>query len=162
MQDLHELEAIKRLKYKYLRCLDQKNWPELAECFTEDAVSSYSGGKYAFDGRDAIMEFLEKSMGSPSFLSSHRVHHPEIEFQSETSATGVWALEDTVIETQAGITIRGAAFYEDEYVKQDGAWKIRSTGYKRTYEEIQSRKDVPGLKLTASWFESEGRSDLDA
>ena len=55
-----------------------------------------------------------------------------------------------------------AAFYEDEYVKQDGSWKIRSTGYKRTYEEIQSRKDVPGLRLTASWFESEGRSELDA
>jgi uncharacterized protein (TIGR02246 family) len=158
--DLHEIEAIKRLKYRYLRCLDQKRWDELAECFTEDARSSYGGGRYAFAGRDAIMDFLRKSMGAPSFLSSHRVHHPEIELTGPDTATGVWALEDTVIETRAGITIRGAAFYEDEYVKRDGAWKIRFTGYKRTYEEIESRRDRPGLRLTASWFETDGRSEM--
>ena len=33
----------------------------------------------------------------------------------------IWALEDVVIETRAQITIRGAAFYSDEYVKQGGA-----------------------------------------
>jgi uncharacterized protein (TIGR02246 family) len=158
--DLQELEAIKRLKYRYLRCLDQKLWDELADCFTEDARSSYGGGRYAFEGRDAILEFLRKAMGAPSFLSSHRVHHPEIELTGPASATGVWALEDTVIETRAGITIRGAAFYTDEYVKQDGAWRIRFTGYKRTYEEVESRRDRPGLRLTASWFEGDGRSEL--
>lgn len=158
--DLHELEAIKRLKYKYLRCLDQKRWDELAECFTEDARSSYGGGRYAFEGRDAIMEFLRRAMGAPSFLSSHRAHHPEIEFSSPTAATGIWALEDTVIETRAGITIRGAAFYTDEYVKQGDAWKIRFTGYKRTYEEIESRAERPGLRLTASWFETDGKSEM--
>jgi len=158
--DLHELEAIKRLKYRYLRCLDQKRWEELADCFTADARSSYGGGRYAFEGRDAILDFLRKAMGAPSFLSSHRAHHPEIELTGPDTATGVWALEDTVIETRAGITIRGAAFYTDEYVKQDGAWKIRFTGYKRTYEEVESRRDRPGLRLTASWFETDGRSEL--
>ena len=53
MTDLHELEAIKRLKYKYLRCLDQKLWDEIGALFTADATCSYSGGKYAFAGRDA-------------------------------------------------------------------------------------------------------------
>jgi bile-acid 7alpha-dehydratase len=152
MNGADELEAIKRLKYKYLRCLDLKLWSELAECFAEDAVSAYSGGKYSFDGRDAIMEFLEKAMGAPSFLSSHTVHHPEIEFTSESTATGIWALHDVVIETKADIVIQGAAFYHDEYVKVDGEWKIRSTGYERTYEETLSRADVPSLKITANRF----------
>jgi len=151
--DLHELEAIKRLKYKYLRCLDQKRWDEIATCFTEDASCSYGGGKYAFQGRDAIVNFLRKAMGAPSFLSSHRVHHPEIEFTSPTTATGIWALEDVVIETRAEITIRGAAWYRDEYCKQDGVWRIRSTGYERTYEEHESRRDRPGLRLVASAWE---------
>ena len=53
--ELIEIEAIKRLKYKYLRCLDQKLWDELAECFVENATSSYSGGKYSYEGRDAIL-----------------------------------------------------------------------------------------------------------
>lgn len=158
--DLHELEAIKRLKYRYLRCLDQKRWDELAECFTEDARSSYGGGRYAFEGREAILDFLRRVMGAPSLLSSHRVHHPEIDFTGPNEATGTWALEDTVIETRAGITIRGAAFYTDEYVKVDGAWRIRFTGYQRTYEEVESRRDRPGLRLTASWFETGGRSEM--
>ena len=158
--DLYALEAIKRLKYKYLRCLDQKCWDELADCFTEDAQCSYGGGRYACVGRDAILRFLRRAMGAPTFLSSHRVHHPEIEFSSPTAATGTWALEDTVIETRAGITIRGAAFYTDEYIKEGDAWKIRFTGYKRTYEEIESRAERPGLRLTASWFETDGKSEM--
>ena len=134
MVDLNELEAIKRLKYRYQRCLDQKCWAELAECFTEDATSSYGGGKYAYQGRDAILEFLSTSMPS-TMLTSHRVHEPEIDFTSETTARGTWAMEDTVIETKGEFTIRGAAFYHDEYVKVNGEWKIKSTGYERIYEE---------------------------
>jgi bile-acid 7alpha-dehydratase len=150
MSPTDDLEAIKRLKYRYLRCLDQKRWDELSDCFTEDATSAYSGGKYSFDGRDAIMDFLRKAMGSDSFLSSHTVHHPEIELTSDTTAVGIWALRDEVIETRANIVIRGAAFYRDEYVKVGGEWKIRSTGYDRTFEETFSRGDLKSLKLTAN------------
>ncbi len=149
MQDLHELEAIRQLKYRYMRCVDQKRWDELAQLFTEDAVSSYSDGKYHFEGREKIMEFLVSSMDRKSFLSSHRVTQPEIEITSPSTARAIWALEDTVIDTQHEIMIRGAAFYTDEYVKVDGEWKIRSTGYSRTFEEMFSRKDIPSLRLTS-------------
>ena len=155
MIDLHELEAIKRLKYKYMRCLDQKRWDEMAECFTPDATAAYSGGKYSFQGRDAILDFFVKAMNRPGVLSSHRVHHPEIDFTSPTTATGTWALEDVFIDEDAGVTIRGAAFYVDEYVKQDGTWRIRHTGYRRTYEEMESRKDNPRLQITQRWTDAD-------
>ena len=71
MVDLQEIEAIKRLKYKYMRCIDEKRWDELAECFAEDATVSYSGDKYAFAGRDAIMKFLVDSMDRDSFNSGN-------------------------------------------------------------------------------------------
>ena len=161
-EDLVEIELIKQLKYKYMRCVDQKLWSELADCFTEDASCAYSGGKYAYQGRDAICTWLEKSMSAESFHSSHRVHHPEIQLTSPTTASGTWALEDTVIETRFEFTLRGAAFYDDRYVKQNGAWKIEYTGYHRTFEEMQSRKEVPGLKLTASAWSTGGRSEIDA
>src|SRR5262249_56747445 len=73
--DLVEIALIERLKYRYMRCLDQKLWDEMAECFTADAIVAYSGGKYTFEGRDAILEFFRQAMGATSFLSSHRVHH---------------------------------------------------------------------------------------
>jgi hypothetical protein len=159
-EDLVEIEQIKRLKYKYLRCLDQKLWEEIAECFVPEATAAYSGGKYSFDGRDAIIAFLDKSMGKESFHSSHRVHHPEIDLTDQDTAVGTWALEDVVVETQWDITIRGAAFYRDEYEKRDGLWKIRHTGYRRTYEEILPRANIAGLKLTASWWSTDGQSEL--
>jgi len=151
MDDLAEIEAIKRLKYRYMRCLDQKAWAELAECFTEDATTSYGGGKYAFSGRDAILRFLVEAMDRPSFLSSHRVHHPEIELASPTTARGTWALEDFVLDPERRVIIQGAAFYRDEYVKDGERWRIRSTGYERTFEFVESLADRPGLRVTAGW-----------
>ncbi len=62
-EDLVEIEQIKRLKYRYLRCLDQKLWDELTECFEPDATASYGGGAYVRDGREAILEFISTSMG---------------------------------------------------------------------------------------------------
>ncbi|MFL6239474.1 MAG: nuclear transport factor 2 family protein [Actinomycetes bacterium] len=165
MDDLSRIVAVDeicRLKYRYLRCLDQKLWDDIAGCFTADAVAEYSAGSYRFEGRDAIVDFLRRSMGSEQFLSSHRCHHPEIDVIGPTTAVGVWALEDTVVHGEHNITIQGAAFYEDEYVRDDDGWRIARTGYRRTYEEIFPRSSVEGLRLTASWWSTGGRSDLDA
>jgi ketosteroid isomerase-like protein len=157
--DLVELEQIKRLKYAYVRGVDQKRWDVVASCFTEDAVASYGGGKYRYDGRDAVMGFLERALSDEGMLTSHKVHQPEIELTGDGTATGVWALDDVVVIPAAQLVIRGAAFYEDDYVKVDGAWKIRRTGYKRVYEEMESRPDV---RLTASWWGTGGVSEIDA
>lgn len=150
---LLEIEAIKRLKYKYLRCLDSKDWAGLASCFSDDAVSSYDSGAHAFEGRDKIMEFLENALGSPNIISLHHVHHPEIELTGPDTATGCWYLNDMVIFREGDTELRGAAFYRDEYVKRDGAWRIRFTGYDRTFEEVHSRSDSPSLKITKSMFD---------
>ena len=150
-EDLVELEQIKRLKYAYARCLDLKLWDEIAGLFTEDAVAAYSGGGYTFEGRAAIVEFLQRSMGAETFHSSHKMHHPEIELTGPDSATGTWALQDLVILTDQALEIRGTAFYSDAYVKRDGSWRFKHTGYRRIYEEMGPR--APDLKLTASWWE---------
>jgi len=152
VSDLDELEAIKQLKYKYLRCLDTKAWGELAECFLEDATSAYDAGKYTFEGREQVIGFLEKALGPPTMITMHQVHHPEIELTSATTATGRWYLEDMVIDTKHNTTLRGAAFYRDEYVKVGGRWKLKFTGYERTFEEVQDRAETPSLQITRSMF----------
>ena len=151
MPDLQEIEAIKRLKYRYVRSLDLKLWDELGACLTEDCRSAYGDGHFSFDGRAAILAFLVDALGPATRITTHRVHQPEIELTSPTTATGVWALDDVVIETEAKLTIRGAAFYHDEYVKVGGEWKIKHTGYKRSYEQMQPRKDT-GWKVTQRGF----------
>ena len=64
-----------------------------------------------------------------------------------------------VIDTRFDMSIRGAAFYEDEYRKgDDGVWRISRTGYERTYEEMIPRKSIEGLTLTESRWQGKGGS----
>lgn len=134
LSDLVEIEAIKRLKYRYMRCVDRRLFDELATCFAPDATSSYGDGKYSFDGRDAIIDFLSNALG-PETLTLHTVHHPEIELTSPTTATATWVLDDWVLNTSNGSKLHGGAYYSDTYVKIDGEWVIQSTGYERIFED---------------------------
>lgn len=144
--DWIEIEAIKQLKYRYFRFLDTKRWDEIAGCFAEDATCSYDEGRYSFQGRDRIVEFLRNALGRPGVITMHQGHHPEITLTSETTATGIWYLEDLVVDTTGDTALRGAAYYQDEYVKVDGGWKLRSTGYRRTWEEVIERRGVKRLR----------------
>jgi hypothetical protein len=146
MSKLEEIEAIKQLKYRYFRCLDRKDWAGLAETLSEDATSAYDSGKYAFSGREAILKFLRDALGSPKVVSRHQGHHPEIELTGPTSARGVWYLEDYVIFGDNNRALSGAGFYTDEYVKLGGQWKIRSTGYERTYEQVERRDTIEHVR----------------
>ncbi|MBN2099971.1 MAG: nuclear transport factor 2 family protein, partial [Dehalococcoidia bacterium] len=38
---LEDIEAIKKLKARYWRCVDRKLWAEMAEVFTEEATADY-------------------------------------------------------------------------------------------------------------------------
>lgn len=145
-EDLVEIRAIETLKYRYVRLIDLKEWDELETLFVDDATATYSDGKYAFDGRDAIMAFLRDAMASTNMLTSHKVHQPEIALDGDR-ATATWALDDVVVHLDYNMTIRGAAFYRDEYVKVDGEWKIKHTGYERVYEEMEPRSET--VRLTA-------------
>ena len=140
MSNTDDLEAIRQLKYRYFRALDTKDWHALGETLTDDATTAYDSGRYSFSGRAAILQFLRDALGSKRIISMHHGHHPEIELTGAGTAKGTWYLEDMVIFRDAGSVLRGAAFYSDEYAKVDGQWKIRSTGYERTFEEIEIRK----------------------
>ncbi len=150
MIDLLEIELIKQLKYRYFRALDTKNWALITTCLTEDAVARYGGGKYSFDGRDNIIKFFEKSLNTPKRITLHHGHHPEINLTSPETATGIWYLQDLVIDLIGNTTLRGAGFYHDDYVKENAEWKIKVTGYERTYEEIEKRSDQ--IELTHNRF----------
>ena len=158
MSQLEELEAIKRLKYKYIRCIDSKLWDELREVFTEDADAAYNKGEYTANGIDEVMEFLVGALTRTDVASMHNVHCPELELTSPTTAKGMWYLHDYVINpgedngAMPGRSIlQGAGFYSDTYVKQGGEWKIQSTGYERTFEYIRPYVDGEGVALRSRW-----------
>ncbi|MFK7898551.1 MAG: nuclear transport factor 2 family protein [Myxococcota bacterium] len=157
MQTLVEVEAIKQLKARYQRAVDTKDWELMANVLAPNAKSIYSDGKHAYEGRDAIVEFLSdpKGLGNTDIVSMHHAHTPEIEVTSETTAKAKWYLEDFVISALPsdwaphGTVMHGTGIYIDQYVKIDGAWFIQETGYERIFEDFQPRPE--GSRLRSRW-----------
>lgn len=158
-EQLCVIHDIKALKYAYVRCLDQKDWRGMSALFTPDATASYSGGKYHYEGRDAIVGFLETNLSRPTFHTSHRMHHPEITLEDAESATGVWAMDDINVDPELDFFLVGAGFYDDAYVLVDDRWLITHTGYRRTFETVMSMSAAK-MNLTASWWSTDGQSML--
>ena len=138
IQILEDIEAIKKLKGKYIRCVDKKLWKELETCFVEDAEAHY-GENLDFQSRKAILDFLKGSLGQDIFISSHECHLPEIDITSDTTAKAKWQLHDYLI-IQPNSTMTGWAYYDEEYVKAEGEWKIKVIGYTRGFEEWVMKK----------------------
>jgi len=151
--DLVEMEKIRRLKYRYLRCVDLKLWDEIGDVFTVDATADYGtpalGDPIRLAGREAIVEFLRDRLG-PDIITTHFATQPEITVNGNTAA-GTWSFQDTVIATEYRVVITGAAFYEDRYARgDDGKWRIAHTGYVRTYEATMSLDDLPSFRITSN------------
>lgn len=139
-----DLEAIKQLKYRYLRTLDLKRWDEFAGVFVPEATGDYGEG-LVFGSRDALVGFMRDSLG-PAMITLHQCHHPEISVDGDR-ATGTWYLEDRVIMPEHRLVLEGAAFYDDRYVRTAEGWRIEHTGYRRTYEATLSMDDLPSYTL---------------
>ena len=148
---------IETLKYRYLRAGDTQQWDLMADCFSENVVVWYSGGKYRCQGKAEVIAWL-RSVLTPGFISSHIAVHPEITLINETSAEGIWRLQDIVhfaeanpglahADIQGGEENIGAGYYYDEYVKQGPDWKISSTGYVRIFESFEKHASGSRYRL---------------
>ncbi len=159
-EDLVVIEEIKRLRYRYARALDQKDWRTFEACLAPHASASFGGGAYSFTNRTDIVRFVRDTAGVTTVLGSHHFHHPEIDLTGDDEAAGVWAMADRVILTDLDLVVEGAAYIEDHYERIDGAWTIAQTAYRRLYEVVYPHSSIAGYQITGDWFGSGGRSNL--
>lgn len=138
-----DIDQIQRLKYRYLRLLDTKQWDEFADCFAAECTADYGG--LSFDNAAELVDYMRENLGE-GIITVHQVHHPEIDVDGDT-ATGTWYLQDKVIVPAFKYLLEGAAFYSDRYVRTADGWRIAQTGYVRTYEMTSSLDDLPSAKV---------------
>ena len=131
---MDDLEAIRQLKARYFRTMDTKDWAAMRTVFTHDVVidTTASGGNVV-EGADAFMAFLEDTLGGATTV--HQGHTPEITLTSDTTATGVWALNDIVI-FPTGVRLDGYGHYHETYAKVGGEWKIASSRLTRLHMDF--------------------------
>lgn len=120
-----EIEAIRRLKARYFRTMDAKDWDAMRAVFSDDLVmdTTESGGG-TITGADEFMAFLRDAIGD--VVTVHHGHMPEIELTSATTATGIWAMED-MLRWPDGTEMHGYGHYHETYRKEDGTWRIATS-----------------------------------
>ena len=145
--DLVEIELIKLVKYRYFRFLDLKQWDDdrravrprghaartaPARTRTRAATRSSSSSARRWDARRSSR--------------AHKAHHPEIDAHRARTPRPASGRSRTWSSTlQWELDIRGAAFYEDDYVKrrrrvEDPAHRVQA----RDRGAVAARRVGPG------------------
>lgn len=135
LQQLEDLEEIRRLRGLYSRCVDMKDWNTWkSEVLTEDYRLESQGGVQ--EGRDQVVSSVSKSLDGAT--TAHHCHTPEIVLTGTDTAMGIWAMQDHVTLPGNGqpIKFRGAGYYHDEYVRTSEGWRIRSTRQTRLSVDV--------------------------
>ncbi len=131
---MEDIEAIRRLKARYFRTLDTKDWNGMRQVFADDVVmDTTQAGGGVVTGADEFMAFLEETLTGT--VTVHQGHMPEIDVTSETTATGIWALNDIVIWPN-GMRLDGYGHYHENYEKLAGEWRIKTSTLTRLHVDF--------------------------
>ena len=132
MQRLEDIEAIRALKARYLFCCDRKDPKGMRACFADGKVHIDYGAVGTFDNADALAKIYTEIACHDHMVEMHHGMNPQIEVLDGTRARGTWSLHYFLINTQTKGLTQLAGYYEDEYRKHDGAWKITRTKFVAT------------------------------
>jgi SnoaL-like domain len=140
LEKLLAIEEIKQLKARYFRCVDTKDWVGFKAVFTPDALFDISQ-----DVPGCILVGPEKIAAAVSVpltgcVSVHHGHCPEIAITSDTTASGIWAMEDILRwgedSASPSQTLHGYGHYIETYEKIRGRWCIKTMKLQRLRVDI--------------------------
>lgn len=138
-EQLLAIREIERVFAARLRVMDNKQWEYYPTLHTEDVVSetwqglpgdkrpSTDGESGRVVGRTALTRAISNLLDGPvKVTSAHHGHCPEIVLESDTTARGIWAMEDRLWWDNAGTeeSLHGWGHYHERYTRVDGVWLI--------------------------------------
>ena len=123
IQRIEDIEAIRRLKYRYCGLCDNGfQADEIAALFTEDGVWVAGEPWGDFEGREAIAGFFRTMPDSVSF-SVHALSNGEIDVDGNTAHARWRTLIPTTLKQEGGgVPHWMFCDYEDELRKEAGQW----------------------------------------
>jgi hypothetical protein len=132
---LDAIQDISRLKARYFRCLDTKDWNGFEQLFTPDASFDMRNGRgenmdpnAVVHGATAIREFVSNAVARRTTV--HHGHTPEIEVIDGSHARGIWPMHDVlVVPEDVDLPFKrfeGFGHYHETYERRQGRWLIRT------------------------------------
>lgn len=145
---LVDRQAVADLLSEYAACVDGQDWKGLAErVFADDVVCRYEGFG-TFEGRDAVLAFLEESMG-PIAASQHLLTNLQVELDGDRARTRVQLWTRLVAPQDGGeLRITQGAVYRHDVRRGTAGWRIHRLDLRsvwRTEETVAaSSPSAPG------------------
>jgi hypothetical protein len=129
LRRLEDIEEIRALKSRYFYACDRKDPAGMRACFKDGTVHIDYGAVGTFDNADALAKVFQQIGCHDHMVEMHHGMNPQIEVLDAARARGTWSLHYFLINTQTKGLTQLAGWYEDEYRKVDGAWKISRTKF---------------------------------
>jgi len=127
VQQLEDQEQIRQVLIAYGADLDARDYAGYAALFARDGV--WTGGFGSATGPAAIQAMLEKNLGKPApgFINKSNFHlmtTMDVHVDGDTAtATSRYLFFTASADNKPVPTLAGR--YVDEFVREDGRWKIR-------------------------------------
>ncbi len=126
---LESIEAIKRLKARWWFACDARDISGMRACFDESDFLIDFGFIGRFTDMDAFITTFESLACHPTHIDMHHGLAPEIEIHTSDSASGRWRMRFQLLETELKQVQLMSGYYEDEYIRVEGEWKMRLSRY---------------------------------
>lgn len=149
IERLIAIEEIRQLKARYFRGVDQSDGDLVRSVLAEDCVLDYIGccvdpatGKDFIPAMNVVLRgrdsWVADGMSKLGIVSVHQGHNFEVEFDSDTSARGIWSMTDRLYFPPGGAfaLMTGYGHYIETYEKIGDAWKLKTTRITRIRVEV--------------------------
>ena len=119
---LEDANAIEKLQKAYGYFVDKAQWTQLSKLFAKDATLEI-GGRGVFIGQDHILDYMHGAFGTDGIKEGQIINHMQFQAIADVDPDGKHAKQRmrAFVMSNGGW---GIPLYENEYVKEDGVWKI--------------------------------------
>ena len=139
---LEALEAIRRCKAGYFRCIDTKDWAGLDVVLHQDIHLVVPEAGADLRGRARVVRTLAAVLDG--VVTVHHGHLPELTLLDEQTATGIWAMDDELWFPD-GSAQRGRGHYHETYRRTADGWRIAALRLERLRLERRAAPTAPWM-----------------
>jgi hypothetical protein len=119
---LEDMNAVETLQKTYGYLVDKSQWEPLGELFSQDGTLEI-GGRGVYTGRERVLAYMQTGFGMDNHRAGVLMNHMQFQPVVDISDDGLHAkLRQRAYVMSGGGW--GLPLYENEFVKEDGTWKI--------------------------------------
>jgi hypothetical protein len=138
--EMADREAIRELPIKYCDCVWRNDVTGIVDLFASDGAFITKGRKreHRAEGRDALLK-LYGGLTAGEMTPRPYIHNHVIELSGDNRAKGRCYVE--IRDAKKNFQWGGSGFYEDDYVKQNDAWRFKSRTFHAAHmEQMPARR----------------------